>query len=205
MLNLKTGFMDSKKVIIIHGSAIVQQGLANVLRNYFKCAVTMFSDYSAYSKSDEAANTNNILFIDEAFTDCNKRNTIAGNTRTRTTFRIKCSNCLKTEDEDTAEIPLNILPEDLYEKVKHVFNFEEQLIDEQEGLSARETDVLRLVAQGFSNKEIAEKLFISIHTVMSHRKNITEKLGIKSISGLTVYAIINNFIDTKSLDVKALI
>lgn len=197
--------MDSKKVIIIHGSAIVQQGLANVLRNYFKCAVTMFSDYSAYSKSDEATSPNNILFIEKALTGNNKENSVPGNLVTRATFRITGGNSLKTEDEDTAEIPLNILPEDLYEKVKHVFYFEEQLIDEQEGLSARETDVLRLVAQGFSNKEIAEKLFISIHTVMSHRKNITEKLGIKSISGLTVYAIINNFIDTKSLDVKALI
>lgn len=205
MLNLKTEFMDIKKVIIIHSSAIVQQGLANVLRNYFKCAITMFSDYSAYSKSDDAANPNNILFIDEALIDCKKGNTITGDTHTRAIFRIKGSSSLKERNEDTAEITLNILPEDLYEKVKHVFNFEEQLIDEHEGLSAREIDVLRLVAQGYSNKEIAEKLFISIHTVMSHRKNITEKLGIKSISGLTVYAIINNFIDTKSLDIKALI
>ncbi len=77
--------------------------------------------------------------------------------------------------------------------------------EETEGLSDRELDVLKLVAVGFSNKEIAEKLFISIHTVMSHRKNITEKLGIKSISGLTVYAIINNHLDTTNLNIKDLI
>lgn len=62
-------------------------------------------------------------------------------------------------------------------------------------ISSRERDVLKLVASGNSNKQIAAKLFISIHTVITHRKNITMKLGIKSISGLTLYAIINNIID----------
>jgi DNA-binding CsgD family transcriptional regulator len=62
-------------------------------------------------------------------------------------------------------------------------------------LSPRETDVLRLVALGQSNKQISEKLFISIHTVITHRKHITSKLGIKSISGLTLYAVINNLTD----------
>ena len=62
-------------------------------------------------------------------------------------------------------------------------------------LSVREIDVLKLVALGQSNKQISEKLFISIHTVITHRKHITSKLGIKSISGLTLYAVINNLID----------
>jgi DNA-binding CsgD family transcriptional regulator len=60
----------------------------------------------------------------------------------------------------------------------------------------RELDVVRLVASGKSNREIAEELFISIHTVISHRKNITTKLGIKSVSGLTIYAVINKLIGT---------
>ena len=79
--------------------------------------------------------------------------------------------------------------------------------DQEEGeeLSVREKDVLKLVALGFSNKLIAEKLFISIHTVISHRKNITEKLGIKSISGLTVYAILNHLIDTSDISPENLI
>jgi DNA-binding CsgD family transcriptional regulator len=62
-------------------------------------------------------------------------------------------------------------------------------------LSVRETEVLTMVAQGLSNKQIAGKLFISIHTVISHRKNITYKLGVKSISGLTLYAALNNLVD----------
>lgn len=62
-------------------------------------------------------------------------------------------------------------------------------------LSDRETDVLVLVAKGMSSKEIAETLHISIHTVNSHRKNITHKTGIKSVAGLAVYAMIHNLMD----------
>lgn len=62
-------------------------------------------------------------------------------------------------------------------------------------LSQREMDVLRLVASGLINKEIADRLNISINTVLSHRKNITTKLGIKSVSGLSFYAMMNGLID----------
>ena len=62
-------------------------------------------------------------------------------------------------------------------------------------LSKREIDVLVAVAKGLMNKEIADLMNISIHTVISHRKNITRKTGIKSVSGLTVYALLNNLID----------
>jgi DNA-binding CsgD family transcriptional regulator len=62
-------------------------------------------------------------------------------------------------------------------------------------LTSRETDILKLVAQGRSNKEIADILFISVHTVISHRKHITEKLNIRTIAGLTLYAVINNLTD----------
>lgn len=63
-----------------------------------------------------------------------------------------------------------------------------------EHISERETDVLKLLVQGLSNKEIADKLNISIHTVVSHRKNIIQKTGIKSQAGLTIYAISNKLI-----------
>lgn len=66
-----------------------------------------------------------------------------------------------------------------------------ELNDDYE-LSDRETDVLVLVAKGLSSKEIANQLNISVHTVNSHRKNITHKTGIKSVAGLAVYAMIHN-------------
>ncbi len=71
--------------------------------------------------------------------------------------------------------------------------------NESADLSVREKDILKEVAQGLTNNEIADKLFISVHTVITHRKRITKKLGIKSVSGLTVYAIINGLIEMEDV------
>jgi DNA-binding NarL/FixJ family response regulator len=61
-------------------------------------------------------------------------------------------------------------------------------------ISERETEVLKLLAKGMSNKEIADELHISINTVITHRKNITQKTGIRTVSGLTIYAVVNKII-----------
>lgn len=66
---------------------------------------------------------------------------------------------------------------------------------EPNGLSQREIEVLSLLAKGASNKEIADRLSISITTVISHRKNIVEKLGMRTVSGLTIYAVINGYVN----------
>lgn len=66
-------------------------------------------------------------------------------------------------------------------------------------LSNRETDVLVALVKGLTNKEISDKLFISVHTVITHRKNIIRKTGIKSVSGLTVYALLNNLVDESEI------
>ena len=71
---------------------------------------------------------------------------------------------------------------------------------ETEELSDREQDVLVQVVHGLSNKEIADVLCISTHTVMSHRKNIARKLNIHSTAGLTIYAIVNKLVDINSLE-----
>ncbi len=67
-------------------------------------------------------------------------------------------------------------------------------------LSDREKEILVSVAQGLLNKEIADKHNISINTVITHRKNITRKTGIRTVPGLTVYAILNNLIDINSIE-----
>ena len=70
---------------------------------------------------------------------------------------------------------------------------------ERKTLTAREVEVLVKVVEGYINKEIADLLNISITTVISHRKNITEKLGIKSVSGLTIYAVMNGYVDVNRI------
>jgi DNA-binding CsgD family transcriptional regulator len=69
-------------------------------------------------------------------------------------------------------------------------------------LSDREKDILKCVARGMSNKEIADKLFLSIHTVTTHRRNITLKLQIYSPAGLTIYAIINKLVDIADINLQ---
>ena len=69
-----------------------------------------------------------------------------------------------------------------------------------EELSAREKEVLIQVVKGLSNKEIADVLFLSTHTVMSHRKNIVRKLNIHSTAGLTIYAIVNGIVSLNDLE-----
>ena len=66
--------------------------------------------------------------------------------------------------------------------------------DESNRLSEREKDVLRLIVEGLTNKEIAARLYVSINTILTHRKNITSKLGIKTTPGLTFYAITHRLI-----------
>lgn len=68
-----------------------------------------------------------------------------------------------------------------------------------EDLSDREKDVLIQLVKGLSNKEIADVLCISTHTVITHRKNITRKLNIHSTAGLTIYAIVNHLVDLEQL------
>lgn len=74
-----------------------------------------------------------------------------------------------------------------------------RLRNEDNDLSEREKEILVAVAKGKTNKEIADEFNISVYTVISHRKNISQKTGIKSIAGLTVYAMLNNMIDSDEL------
>lgn len=72
---------------------------------------------------------------------------------------------------------------------------EEEPPAQENALSPREKDIIRCVAQGMANKEIADTLCISVHTVATHRRNIAAKLGIHSQAGLVIFAIINNLVD----------
>lgn len=71
---------------------------------------------------------------------------------------------------------------------------EDEELDSQEALSQREKEIVVCVVKGMTNKEIAENLFLSIHTVITHRRNISKKLQIHSVAGLTIYAIVNKLV-----------
>ncbi|MBQ8492816.1 MAG: helix-turn-helix transcriptional regulator [Alistipes sp.] len=81
----------------------------------------------------------------------------------------------------------------------HVSPAAEHSSHEQAQLSSRERDVLRLVVKGYINKEIADKLNISLATVIFHRNNISEKLQTRSIGRLTIYAVLNNIVQLSDI------
>ena len=92
----------------------------------------------------------------------------------------------------------------LSKKIHGLLNLasEEEELDNQETLSQREKEIVICVVKGMTNKEIAENLFLSIHTVITHRRNISKKLQIHSAAGLTIYAIVNKLVTLN--DVKDL-
>lgn len=83
----------------------------------------------------------------------------------------------------------------LSHKMSRLMNVVEEEEGDQDSLSQREKEIVGCVARGMTNKEIAEKLYISVHTVITHRRNITRKLQIHSAAGLTIYAIVNKLVE----------
>ena len=73
-------------------------------------------------------------------------------------------------------------------------------VERCETVSERQKDIIVCLVQGMSTKEIAAHLFISVNTVITHRRNIARKLQIHSVAGLTIYAIANNLIDKRCFD-----
>lgn len=71
--------------------------------------------------------------------------------------------------------------------------------DEQPVLSNREIEVLSLIVQGLINKEVADRLNISLATVVTHRKNIVDKTGLRSLAALTIYAVMHGYVDISNI------
>ena len=76
---------------------------------------------------------------------------------------------------------------------------EEEKENEQETLSQREKEIITCVVKGMTNKAIADQLYLSIHTVITHRRNIARKLQIHSPAGLTIYAIVNKLVELQDI------
>lgn len=85
------------------------------------------------------------------------------------------------------------------EKIRSLCSPSRPQSEEKENLSQREKEIISLVVKGLTNQEIADKLFLSIHTVITHRRNIARKLEIHSATGLTIYAIVNKIVDLSEI------
>lgn len=199
----------NRNIFIIHSSEIIRKGINAILRSYFNVEIIMLEKTEELKAFCELKGRE-IVIIGENIT----AEKINGYKLLQKNNEVKWIDFIN-EKEDRADplpfckfyITTQTGAVQLQKMVSRCLNKtrKQTQTNESEELSVREKEVLKLVALGHSNKVIAEKLFISIHTVISHRKNITEKTGIKSISGLTVYAILNNLIDTENINPEDLI
>lgn len=189
--------MERYNIAILHSSAIIATGVATLLE-----------------RSSEIGRVTIAVSIDEL------RQQIARERYDVVVAAIE--ECATLESGMELDIPIvaiqqSIMPSSALRHIKHlvtIYTEEEELIrtvreaidapmemtsNDSHELSERERDVLILVARGLTNKEIASELNISPHTVISHRKNIVHKTGIRSVAGLTVYAVLNKLIDSEQL------
>ncbi len=193
------------RFVVADNSFIVRSGLVSVLRHIPGLAATAFDVKTQESlRNYVAMHHPDVVIVNPVFDGL---------------FDVKAFKAeFKQEDMrvvaiSSAVIDQNVLsgydehfllydsPDDVYDKIKKVLMTEKQeSTGSTESLSNREREIIVCVVKGMTNKEIAEKLCLSIHTVITHRRNISNKLQIRSAAGLTIYAIVNKLVDIK--DVK---
>ena len=184
-------------VVLIEPSEIVATGIASIINSnpQFNVVQTL-NDPSYYNSNDSDVD---IVVINPTVVDYNDRLDIRSWLGTENTALVALTHSnyeesvLRQYDECIG----------IYDNTVRIIQKLKNAIDENRKnpkndlneLSSREKDILAAVAMGKTNKEIADEFNISIYTVISHRRNISQKLGINSIPGLTVYAIMNKLVD----------
>ena len=194
-----------KRIIIVHRSEIIRKGLINILRTSFQNDII---EISSTGELQDYLNISDrlIIILVEAQQATPEFMRYAGHLKERNRVRILGVTADRIPDPVSPPvmdlIDTEISAGEFLDRIRSLLQDGSGIPTSTplQSLTNRETGVLKLVALGLLNKEIADKLSISIHTVISHRKNITMKLGIKSISGLTVYAVINRLIDLDQFD-----
>ncbi len=192
--------MDKLRILVVEHSEIIRQGIFSVLRSQTYKYEIRFSDQIRDINEQIRSGKLDIMLLNPSayFDPKGERIRLLRQDAINFGFKLVALVYAYFDEQLLALfdeiIYINDEEEKFFSKLEKVVESAVQLQDDDVAISQRELDVIRLVALGKSNREIAEELFISVHTVISHRKNITNKLGIKSVSGLTIYAVINKLI-----------
>lgn len=192
-----------KKITIISPNTLVCLGLKSIISDFFNFeSVTFTSSYASLSEGSETPPdlyiiTPEIYLMHEYFQSIKNKVVILLDKKQ---FTFNDQSSLHFLDITLSETELadnlNLIISGILKNKKSEIT---------EGLSLRETEVLQLVAKGYMNKQIADSLSISMHTVISHRKNLTRKLGINTVSGLTIYALLNGLITFEEIQEENLL
>lgn len=193
------------KIAIAETSVIIRSGLALVLKRIQGMKILPIEVISPESLSDcMRLHKPDILIINPSFPgffDVRKfkEETSGSNIKCIALLCSVSDHALLKNYDDT--FSLYDEPEVLKEKLNKLLNMEEEVEPEvgQEVLSSREKEIVTCVVKGMTNKEIADVLFLSAHTVITHRRNIARKLQIHSPAGLTIYAIVNKLVELQDI------
>ncbi len=200
---MKTGY---KKILLIMPSKVIARGIEAVLSELGEFRVEgILSDLSHASEARLRNMDADVILIDPVLADYTSRMNVRSRISEYSSAAVVALKSVPMDEEQLKQydgaVGLYDDPVAIVRKLRESLSSREES-PESEGydLSAREKDILVCVAKGMLNKEIADHYNISIHTVITHRKNITRKTGIKTVAGLTVYALLNNLIDSGSID-----
>ena len=191
------------RVIICETSEIIANGLAEIINGMAQFDVVSRLDHPEHLSKKITALDATLLIINPTLLGFHNKDFLSqiGKEHPQLTLVALVTSCLDHSmlTPYAGVIEINDTRSKIISKMNEFAQSEATKSTDDVELSKRETDVLVAVAKGMMNKEIADMMNISIHTVISHRKNITRKTGIKSVSGLTVYALLNNLIDENEL------
>ena len=191
------------RVIICEASEIIANGLAEIINGMAQFDVVSRLDHPEHLSEKITALDATLLIINPTLLGFHNKDFLSqiGKEHPQLTLVALVTSCLDHSmlTPYAGVIEINDTRSKIISKMNEFAQSDATKSNDDVELSKRETDVLVAVAKGMMNKEIADEMNISIHTVISHRKNITRKTGIKSVSGLTVYALLNNLIDEKDL------
>ena len=196
----------SKRVLLVVPSLIVARGLERVFEELGEFSVAgILSDVSRGTLGQLARYDADVIIVDPVVFDYESRQNARTILSEHTDAAIVALATALHDEESLRQydgvISLYDQPQGVIAKVRAALeSAQENPKAEGEELSVREKEILVCVAKGMLNKEIADRLNLSIHTVITHRKNITRKTGIKTVAGLTVYALLNNLIDINSVE-----
>lgn len=200
---MKAGY---KKILLIMPSKVIARGIEAVLSELGEFRVEgILSDLSHASEARLRNLDADVILIDPVLADYTSRMNVRSRISEYSSAAVVALKSVPMDEEQLKQydgaVGLYDDPVAIVRKLRESLSSREES-PESEGydLSAREKDILVCVAKGMLNKEIADHYNISIHTVITHRKNITRKTGIKTVAGLTVYALLNNLIDSGSID-----
>ena len=196
----------AKKVLLIVPSKIVARGIEAVLSELGEFRVEgILTDLSHASQMRLRNIDADVIVLDPVVFDFVSRSSVRSHISEYSDAAVVGLQTIPMDDEQKKQydalIGLNDDPVLIVRKLRESLDSRQDNPETEEyDLSAREKEILVCVARGMLNKEIADACNLSIHTVITHRKNITRKTGIKTVAGLTVYALLNNLIDSSSID-----